>query len=167
MPDRHPRARDREAISWKALETMHAPHLSVHHGLSDASTRGETGLALPTCSAHPGSTVRRYRTHGPNGPGVYPQCVPANGEHPHLLAWPGMTKTVVTGSETSVLSPSEYDVLEDASVGMTVGESAIHRSKSPETVKSQRRSVLLKLGARNMAQAVGMMGELRDDAQAV
>jgi DNA-binding CsgD family transcriptional regulator len=74
-----------------------------------------------------------------------------------------MTKTVVTGSETSVLSPSEYDVLEDASVGMTVGESAVHRSKSPETVKSQRRAVLLKLGARNMAQAVGMMGELRDE----
>jgi DNA-binding CsgD family transcriptional regulator len=54
-------------------------------------------------------------------------------------------------------------VLEDASVGMTVIESAVHRSKSPETVKSQRRSILLKLGARNMAQAVGMMGELRDE----
>jgi DNA-binding CsgD family transcriptional regulator len=142
---------------------MPAPHLSIHRGSSAAPARAETAPALPTCTAHPGATVRRYRTHGPNGPGVYPQCVPP-GEVPHLLAWPGMTRTVVTGSETSVLSPSEYDVLEDASAGMTVGESAVHRSKSPETVKSQRRAVLLKLGARNMAQAVGMMGELRDDA---
>jgi DNA-binding CsgD family transcriptional regulator len=142
---------------------MHPRQLSLHRGSSDAQSRGETVFALPTCPAHPGSTVRRYRTHGPTGPGVYPQCLPASGSVPHLLAWPGMTKTVVTGSETSVLSPSEYDVLEDASVGMTVGESAAHRSKSPETVKSQRRAVLLKLGARNMAQAVGMMGELRDD----
>ena len=29
-------------------------------------------------------------------------------------------------------------------------------AKGPETVKTQRRSILLKLGARNMAQAVGM-----------
>ncbi len=48
-------------------------------------------------------------------------------------------------------------MLEDASNGMTVNETAANRSKSPETVKSQRRSILLKLGARNMAQAVGMM----------
>jgi DNA-binding NarL/FixJ family response regulator len=52
---------------------------------------------------------------------------------------------------------SERGVLVDAANGMTVIETAASRSKSPETVKSQRRSILLKLGARNMAQAVGMM----------
>jgi DNA-binding CsgD family transcriptional regulator len=144
---------------------MHASHPSFHRGPSGADARRETGFALPTCSAHPGSMVRRYRTHGPNGPGVYPQCLPRSGALPHLLAWPGISRSPATGPETSVLSPSEYDVLADASAGMTVGESAAHRSKSPETVKSQRRAVLLKLGARNMAQAVGMMGELRDDAR--
>jgi DNA-binding CsgD family transcriptional regulator len=142
---------------------MHAPRLTLTGGPSQpGATRDESGLQLPTCTAHPGSLIRRYRTHGPNGPGVYPQCVPASAEQPHLLAWPGMSRPALPGSETSLLSPSEYGVLEDASHGMTVIESAVHRSKSPETVKSQRRSILLKLGARNMAQAVGMMGELRD-----
>jgi DNA-binding CsgD family transcriptional regulator len=143
---------------------MNAPRLTLTGGLNQpAAPREESGLALPTCSSHPGSLIRRYRTHGPNGPGVYPQCVPAGGDQPHLLSWPGMSRPALSGSETSLLSPSEYSVLEDASVGMTVIESAVHRSKSPETVKSQRRSILLKLGARNMAQAVGMMGELRDE----
>ena len=141
---------------------MHAPRLTLtgDHSKSGVAREGN-GQQLPQCSVHPGSLVRRYRTHGPNGPGVYPQCVPASGDHPHLLAWPGMSRPAASGSETSLLSPSEYSVLEDASHGMTVVESAVHRSKSPETVKSQRRSILLKLGARNMAQAVGMMGELR------
>jgi DNA-binding CsgD family transcriptional regulator len=144
---------------------MHAPRPTLTGVTSKpAPARDENGRSLPSCTVHAGSLVRRYRTHGPNGPGVYPQCVPAGGELPHLLAWPGMSRPSATAAETSLLSPSEYAVLEDASHGMTVVESAVHRSKSPETVKSQRRSILLKLGARNMAQAVGMMGELRDDA---
>jgi DNA-binding CsgD family transcriptional regulator len=58
------------------------------------------------------------------------------------------------------LSPSERDILADAANGMTVGETAISRSKSAETVKTQRHAILRKLGARNMVQAVGMaMGE--------
>ncbi len=39
-------------------------------------------LPLPTCPMHPGSLIRRYRTHGPNGPGVYPQCVPTGDAGP-------------------------------------------------------------------------------------
>jgi hypothetical protein len=39
------------------------------------------------CVDHPGSPVRPQRTLGPNGPDVYPQCVPRNGEPPHLLVW--------------------------------------------------------------------------------
>jgi DNA-binding NarL/FixJ family response regulator len=47
-------------------------------------------------------------------------------------------------------------VLDDAANGLTVKQSAVSRCKGSETIKSQRRSVLLKLGARNMAQAVAM-----------
>jgi DNA-binding NarL/FixJ family response regulator len=57
-------------------------------------------------------------------------------------------------SPRSDLSPSELEVLQDAANGLTVPESASRRIKSPETVKSQRRSILMKLGARNMAHAV-------------
>jgi DNA-binding CsgD family transcriptional regulator len=113
--------------------------------------------ASPECQIHPGSLVRRYRTHGPSGPGVYPQCVPTDGDQPHLLAWTNVQHAPAPRADTSGLSSSERGVLEDAANGMTVIETAASRSKSPETVKTQRRSILLKLGARNMAQAVGMM----------
>jgi DNA-binding CsgD family transcriptional regulator len=116
-----------------------------------------SALQLPTCPSHPGSLIRRYRTHGPNGPGVYPQCVPSGDAAAHLLSWPDISRVAPARSDMVALSPSEHRVLEDASNGMTVNETAANRSKSPETVKSQRRSILLKLGARNMAQAVGMM----------
>jgi DNA-binding NarL/FixJ family response regulator len=112
---------------------------------------------LPCCSSHPGSLVRRYRCVGPNGSGVYPQCVPTDGARPHLLAWSEAPRASAVPSEVHNLSASELAVLEDAANGLTVNETATKRSKSPETVKSQRRSVLLKLGARNIAQAVAMM----------
>ena len=57
---------------------------------------------------------------------------------------------------TAGLSRSELDVLEDAANGLTTRQSAISRCKSAETVKSQRTSVLAKLGARNMVQAVAI-----------
>jgi DNA-binding CsgD family transcriptional regulator len=112
--------------------------------------------AMPACADHPGSLVRRYRSHGPNGPGVYPQCVPADGGAAHLLAWPDHASGTdePTGSDSHALSPSEREVLEDAALGLTVNETARKRMKGEETVKTQRRSILLKLGARNMAHAV-------------
>jgi DNA-binding CsgD family transcriptional regulator len=133
--------------------------------ISSADTRGPieqrpSGFeAMPECTIHPGSLVRRYRSHGPNGPGVYPQCVPSDGDRPHMLVWPETAAAPPVRSSISGLSLSERGVLIDASNGMTVIETAASRSKSPETVKTQRRSILLKLGARNMAQAVGMMSE--------
>ncbi len=57
---------------------------------------------------------------------------------------------------TAGLSRSELDVLEDAANGLTTRQSALGRCKSAETVKSQRTSVLAKLGARNMVQAVAI-----------
>ena len=112
--------------------------------------------AMPACSLHPDSFVRRYRTQGPVGPGVYPQCVPDNGDAPHLLGW--LDEPVAPGprGDLKVLTAAERDILTDAANGLTRAESAAKRFKGSETVKTQRRSILLKLGARNMAQAVGM-----------
>ena len=110
----------------------------------------------PSCAEHPGSLVRRYRTQGASGPGVYPQCVPSNGDAPHLLGWLDEPVTTTVGNDLQVLTPTEMDVLTDAANGLTRAESAAKRCKGAETVKTQRRSILLKLGARNMAQAVGM-----------
>lgn len=120
----------------------------------------------PRCPAHPNSLVRRYRTHGPRGPGVYPQCVPLNGQDPHLLEWLEPARELSAHPDLASLTPSELDVLQDASRGMTVIESASHRSKSPETVKSQRKSIALKLDARNMTHAVGIATRNRPSGNA-
>jgi DNA-binding CsgD family transcriptional regulator len=111
--------------------------------------------SLPTCAAHPNSIVRRFRTHGPNGPGIYPQCVPGGREPAHLLAWMPLRAQVEVPAMPE-LTPSELAVLWDAAAGMTSSECASKRHKSTETVKSQRKAILMKLGARNMAQAVAV-----------
>lgn len=118
---------------------------------------------LPTCEQHPGSLVRRYRAQGPNGPGLHPQCVPANDEPSHLLVWSVPVVAETHEQDLHVLSPSEQEVLEDAAHGLTVDETASSRSKGAETVKTQRRSILLKLGARNMAHAVALSHAQRDE----
>jgi DNA-binding CsgD family transcriptional regulator len=123
-------------------------------GRSDATPGG--GHASPTCPIHPGSAVRRFRATGVNGPGVYPQCVPGDGSQPHLLTWSDVHVAPAFRAVTPGLSPSELEVLADAAHGMTVIETATMRSKSPETVKTQRCSIILKMGARNIAHAVGM-----------
>jgi DNA-binding CsgD family transcriptional regulator len=110
---------------------------------------------LPSCHEHPGSFVRRYRSHGPDGPGVYPQCVPRNGDRPHLLSWKESAAPSILPA-LAELSLSEMEVFEDAAAGLSVVASARRRSKGAETVKTQRRSILLKLGARNMAHAVAL-----------
>ena len=119
------------------------------------------GGARPTpgsptvCAAHPGSLIRRYRTHGPNGPGVYPQCVPMNGSAAHLLEW-ATAPAEVSSPGMYGLSPAEQEILDDAAEGLTVAETARKRLKGVETVKTQRRSILLKLDARNIAHAVSL-----------
>jgi DNA-binding CsgD family transcriptional regulator len=120
----------------------------------------------PRCPAHPDSLVRRYRTHGPRGPGVYPQCVPLNGQAAHLLEWADPASELAAHPDLASLTPSELEVLHDAGSGMTVIESASHRSKSPETVKSQRKSIALKLDARNMTHAVGIATRNRPSGEA-
>jgi DNA-binding NarL/FixJ family response regulator len=120
------------------------------------ATNLDSPLLMPACSVHAGSLVRRYRTQGPVGPGVYPQCVPSNGDAPHLLSWRDEAAPAALRGDLKVLTPTEMEVLTDAANGLTRAESAAKRFKGSETVKTQRRSILLKLGARNMAQAVGM-----------
>jgi DNA-binding CsgD family transcriptional regulator len=55
-----------------------------------------------------------------------------------------------------LLSPSELAVLRAAAAGQSVLESARMLGKGAETVKSQRRQVIIKLGVRNMTHAVGV-----------
>ena len=103
--------------------------------------------------------MRRYRSHGPNGHSVYPQCVPGGEEHPHLLPWLGASTPDAPRPPLDplpLLTPSELEVLLDAADGLTVRDSASKRHKSGETVKSQRKQILLKLGARNMTHAVAL-----------
>jgi DNA-binding CsgD family transcriptional regulator len=111
---------------------------------------------FPACPIHADSLVRPYRTLGPEGPGAYPQCVPRGSDRPHLLAWHQPSGPPAKMVQASALSPSELDVLRDAAQGLTVVESAASRIKSPETVKSQRKQVMVKLGARNMTHAVAL-----------
>jgi DNA-binding NarL/FixJ family response regulator len=129
-----------------------AQAISVSHRDGDPS--------VPSCHTHPGSLVRRYRTHGPRGPGVYPQCVPQDGADPHLLEWAIPTRNA-RPSVLVALSPSEVDVLLDAAGGLTVKESAVFRARGTETIKTQRKNILIKLSARNITQAVAVA--LRDD----
>jgi DNA-binding CsgD family transcriptional regulator len=121
-------------------------------------------MFVPRCPTHPDSHVRRYRANGPGGPGVYPQCVPGDGSTPHLLSWDeertapsgGTTEIQVSHdmASSSVLSPSELQVLCAAANGLTSIESGRRLNKGVETVKTQRHQILLKLGARNITQAV-------------
>ncbi len=47
-------------------------------------------------------------------------------------------------------------MLADAALGLSVAETARKQFKSAETVKTQRKAIMLKLGARNTAHAVAM-----------
>jgi DNA-binding CsgD family transcriptional regulator len=119
------------------------------------------------CPAHPWGRVRPYRTSGPRGVGIYSQCIPSNGDAPHLLEIedprfnrfhrsemePRGEVRIVEGAETT-LSPSELHVLCAAANGLTSGETAHSLMKGEATVKTQRRQILAKLGARNIAHAV-------------
>jgi DNA-binding CsgD family transcriptional regulator len=121
-------------------------------------------MSTPRCATHPDSNVRRFRATGPGGPCVYPQCVPADGSQPHLLPWTDDRSTadasrgeITISSElapSSVLSPSELQVLCAAANGLTSIESGRRLGKGVETIKTQRHQILLKLGARNITQAV-------------
>jgi DNA-binding NarL/FixJ family response regulator len=86
--------------------------------------------------------------------------VPKGAEPPHLLGW-ALPQDPPARAVLPRLSPSERAVLEDAANGLTVLESATSRLKSPETVKSQRRTLMVKLGARNMTHAVAIATQER------
>ena len=120
------------------------------------------------CSLHPWGRVRPYRTSGPRGRGIYQQCVPANGDAPHLLEVqdPRLGRIIHGGDAQlrgevrlvegmgSVLTRSELEVLCAAANGLTAAETAVSLVKGEATVKTQRRQILIKLSARNIAHAV-------------
>jgi DNA-binding CsgD family transcriptional regulator len=123
----------------------------------------EITMSTLRCAAHPDSNVRRFRANGPDGPAVYPQCVPIDGSPPHLLRWndhqaadAGDLEITISRelASSSVLSPSELQVLCAAANGLTSIESGRRLAKGVETIKTQRHQILLKLGARNITQAV-------------
>jgi DNA-binding NarL/FixJ family response regulator len=58
------------------------------------------------------------------------------------------------------LTDIECKVLDCAALGMTVNQTARYRGVSRGTIQTQRRSVIRKLGVRNMAQAVAKAYEL-------
>ncbi len=115
------------------------------------------------CGQHSPAQVRLESTFGPDGPRVELVCTPGDGAPPHRLSWkesggachPGVTvaseRAPVIADE---LSPAECQVLLDAANGLTGVESARQRGKSSETVKTQRSQIVLKLGARNLTNAV-------------
>ena len=115
------------------------------------------------CPQHAGSRVRRRRTHGAHGAGIYPECVPSDGSPPHLLSWEDASTTVPSQEleirlapdlGPTTLTPSELDVLCEAANGFTAVETAERLGKGTQTVKTQRGRILLKLHATNIAQAV-------------
>jgi DNA-binding CsgD family transcriptional regulator len=115
------------------------------------------------CPEHPGAPVRRCRTLGAHGHGIYPRCVPTDGAPAHALSWEDATSTVPF-VETEVrladdlsatpLTPSELAVLCEAANGYTAAETARRLGKGTQTVKTQRCRILLRLRAANTAQAV-------------
>jgi DNA-binding CsgD family transcriptional regulator len=115
------------------------------------------------CHEHPDGRVRRRRTRGAHGFGIYPECVPSDGSARHLLSWEDASSTVsseeiqirlASDLGRSRLTPSELIVLCEAANGYTAAETARRLGKGTQTVKTQRCQVLLKLRAANTAQAV-------------
>jgi DNA-binding CsgD family transcriptional regulator len=115
------------------------------------------------CRQHPDSRMRRHRTRGTHGVGIYPECVPSDGAPRHLLSWEDASSTVPSEAieirlapdlGVTPLSPSELIVLCEAANGFTSVETARRLGKGAQTVKTQRCRILLKLHAANTAQAV-------------
>jgi RNA polymerase sigma factor (sigma-70 family) len=77
-----------------------------------------------------------------------------------------------TVSSREALTPAELDVLRAAAEGMSADETAEQLIKSTGTIRTQRKSVLAKLQARNMAEAVwlgckkGYLSPLPEDRRA-
>jgi DNA-binding NarL/FixJ family response regulator len=84
--------------------------------------------------------VQVFRASGPSDVVRYPRSASSCQTHGPLC-----------------LTASEREVLTDAAHGLTVDESARVRGRGSETVKTQRASILLKLGARNIVHAVSLL----------
>jgi RNA polymerase sigma factor for flagellar operon FliA len=83
------------------------------------------------------------------------------------LSTEGPTADGAPAGASGALTPPELEVLRAAAEGMSAEETAERLTKSPGTIRAQRKSVRMKLHARNMAQAVWLackMGYLRPAA---
>lgn len=92
-------------------------------------------------------------------------AAPSRPLHPLGFATCAPSLPTVAKAEPStflmILSAAEQAVLECAARGLTAAETARCRQVSIETVRSQRKMVLHKLGARRIAQAVRIHDEQR------
>jgi DNA-binding NarL/FixJ family response regulator len=68
----------------------------------------------------------------------------------------GLKNAALDTYSGEILTEAELAVLECAADGLTVDETAAERDRASETVKSQRRLILAKLGARSMTHAVAI-----------
>jgi DNA-binding NarL/FixJ family response regulator len=71
-----------------------------------------------------------------------------------------LAQSSVILNERKLLTDIECKVLDCAAEGMTVDQTAALRGVSRNTIMIQRRSILRKIGARNMAEAVAKGYEL-------
>jgi DNA-binding CsgD family transcriptional regulator len=116
----------------------------------------ECDSAWPICAEHPGAPMQRARTRGAQGLAVYLRCRPQNGDPAHLVRAPDYPRDALPPSTAALVTDVEREILVDAAAGLTMSESAAKRDKGIETVKSQRRHILTKLGARNITHAVSI-----------
>jgi DNA-binding CsgD family transcriptional regulator len=154
------------SVAWPN-ETGHETELDGRL-VTDAS-RGSNaqGEAMsPRCSRHPAAEIGVCNTFGADGPRVCFLCTPVGGAQPHLMTYQqatdgtALTDTAWLARRTATVSVTltsvECQVLRHAAIGLTSAESARQLGRSAETVKTQRSRILLKLGARNLANAVSV-----------
>ena len=94
------------------------------------------------CPEHPDAVVRRCRTRGVHGHGIYPRCLPTDGAPAHVLSWEDaisaapLVETEVrlaVAPSATPLTPSELAVLCEAANGLHRGrDGAAARQGNPD-----------------------------------
>jgi DNA-binding NarL/FixJ family response regulator len=79
---------------------------------------------------------------------------PQNGDRPHLPSSNGPQWRA--RAHAVEVTAADCDLLVDAASGLTIVESASKRGASIDAVKAQRRTLMLKLDARNMTHAIAV-----------
>ena len=108
------------------------------------------------CPEHPGAPIRRRLGRDSQRPTVELLCSPQNGDRPHLLSSTEPQRRTRARPVVSDVTAADCDLLVDAATGLTIVESASKRGASVDSVKAQRRTLMVKLDARNMTHAIAV-----------